>query len=103
MTRDYMDRPVELLMMDAVLTVKIENIAKLQDEHFRLPLVMTLGIANIDRIDATYEIFVEAEKSAARYVVYKAQSCGYIDISDGAIIRNIINHMGEKEDMYKWN
>lgn len=103
MTFDYMDRPVELLLMDAFLTTELENIAMLQDEDRRLPLVIALGVANIDRIDATHEIMVEAEKRAAMYVVYKAQSCGYIDISDGAIIRNIINHMGEKEDMYKWN
>lgn len=101
MTRDYMDRPVELLMMDAVLTVKLENIAKLQDKDLRLPLVSTLGIANIDRIDAMHEIFVEAEKRAARYVVYKAQACGYIDSYDGAAIRHMINQMGE--DFNKWN
>lgn len=103
MTTDYMDRPVEMLLMDAFLTTEIENIAMLQDEHRRLPLVIALGIANIDRIDATREILVEAEKKAARYVVYKAQACGYIDVDDGVKIRSMINDMGEKEARNRWN
>lgn len=103
MTRDYMDRPVEMLLMDAVLTVKLENIAKLLDKDLRLPLVSTLGIANIDRIDAMHEIFVEAEKQAARYVVYKAHACGYIDIRDAQTIHSMINDMGEKEALNRWN
>lgn len=102
MTFDYMDRPVELLLMDAFLTTELENIAKLQDKAIRLPLVIALGVANIDRIDATHEILVEAEKRAARYVVYKAQACGYIDSYDGVAIRQMITHMGE-EDFNKWN
>lgn len=101
MKRDYMNRPVEMLLMDAALTVKLENIAKLQDKAIRPPLVSTLGIANIDRIDATHEILVEAEKSAARYIIFKAQACGYIDICDGMTIRNIISDMGNKEDLHK--
>ncbi len=103
MTRDYMDRPLEMLLMDAFLITELDNIAKLQDEKLRLPLVIALGVANIDRINATHDILVEAEKSAARYIVYKAQSCGYVDIDDGVTIRNIISRMGEKEDLSKWN
>jgi hypothetical protein len=102
MNSDFMDRSEEMLLLDACLTTKIENIAKLQDNSLRLPLVSTLGIANIDRIDAMYEIFVEAEKRAARYIVYKAQACGYIDSYDGVAIRQMITHMGE-EDLTKWN
>ena len=103
MTRDYMDRPVELLLMDAFLTTELENIAKLQDETIRLPLVIALGAANIDRIDATHEILVNAEKRAAQHVVNEAQRHGYIDVHDWHVIGNMIKDMGTQEDLKKWN
>ena len=103
MTRDYMDRPVELLLMDAFLLIEIENIAKLQDETIRLPLVIALGFANIDRIDATHEILVNAEKRAAQHVVNESQRHGYIDVHDWHVIGNMIRDMGTQEDRNKWN
>lgn len=103
MTRDYMDRPVELLLMDAFLTTEIENIAMLQDEERRLPLVIALGVANIDKINATHKILVNAEKRAAQHVVNEAQRHGYIDVHDWHVIGNMIMAMGTKEDLHKWN
>ncbi len=97
MTSDYMDRPVELLLMDAYLTADIEHIAKMQDK------AVALGVTNIARRTcATLEILVESAKRAARYVVYKAQACGYIDSYDGVAIRQMITHMGE-EEFKTWN
>lgn len=103
MTMDYMDRPVELLLMDAFLVTEIEIIATLQDKDIRLPLVIALGAANIDRIDATHDILVNAEKRAAQHVVNEAQRHGYIDVHDWHVIGNMIKDMGTKEDLNRWN
>lgn len=103
MSFDYMDRPVELLLMDAFLLTEIENIATLQDKDIRLPLVIALGVANIDRIDATHDILVKAEKRAAQHIVNEVPRHGYIDVHDWHVIGNMITDMGAQEDRNKWN
>ena len=103
MTRDYMDRPVELLMMDVYLASSIEHIARLQSKEFAAPLIMALGRHNIAKIAATNSILANAEKYAAQIVVSAAQGAGYIDIRDWRTIVNMIKDMGTKEDVYKWN
>lgn len=103
MTRDYMDRPVELLLMDAFLTACIEHIARLQDAENIAPLILVLGVFNTDKIVSTHQILADAEKCAAQNVVSRAQGAGYIDIRDWRTIVNMIKDMGTKEDIYKWN
>lgn len=103
MTFDYTDRPVEMLLLDGFLLATIEHIARLRDPHFMEPLIHVLGVLNTDRIVATHEILAESQKSAARYIVFKAQACGYIDIHDGMTIREMINNMGTTEEFRKWN
>lgn len=103
MTRDFMDRPVELLLMDAFLLANIEHIARLQDPVFAAPLIRILGVFNTDKIIAAHNILADAEKCAAQQVVNQAQYAGYIDVRDWHTIVNMIKDMGTKEDLNRWN
>ena len=82
MTRDYMNRPLELMILDAVLTVKIENISNLLDEDLQMPMVLAPGPANAGTIAKTYSIAAAAEKQAALYIVFRAEDLNLISHDD---------------------
>lgn len=105
MTRDYMDRPVELIILDACLAVKIENISNILDENKRAPLVLALGRVNADKIARVHSIIAAAEKKAALYLVSRAEDLDLLSYDDWYRIYEIISNMdvGDREDFKSWN
>lgn len=93
MTRDYMDRPVELIILDACLAVKIENIINILDENMREPLVLALGRVNADKIARVHSIVAAAEKNAALHLVSRAHNLNLISYDDWYRIYEIISNM----------
>lgn len=105
MKRDYMNRPVELIILDACLAVKIENISNILDENLQEPLVLALGRVKADKIASTHGIIAAAEKRAALYIVSRAEDLGLISYDDWYCIYEIISNMdvGDPEDFKPWN
>lgn len=105
MKGDYMNRPVELIILDACLAVKIENISNILDENKRAPLVLALGRVNADKIVRAHSIIASAEKRAALYIVFRAEDLGLISYDDWYRIYEIISNMdvGDPEDFKSWN
>ena len=105
MTRDYIDRPVELILLDACLAVKIENISNMLDENVQAPLVLALGRVNADKIARAHSIIAASEKRAALYIVSRAEDLGFISYDDWYRIYEIISNMdvGDPEDFKSWN
>lgn len=105
MTRDYMDRPIELIILDACLAVKIENISNILDENKQAPMVLAFGRINADKIARVHSIVAAAEKNAALYLVSRAEDLGLISYDDWYHIYEIIHNMdvGDREDFKSWN
>ena len=105
MTRDYMNRPLELMILDAVLTVKIENISNLLDEDLHMPMVLALGPANASTIAKTNSIAAAAEKRSAIYIASRAEDLDLISYDDWYRIHEMIVNMdvGDPEDFKSWN
>lgn len=106
MTRDYMDRPVELILLDAYLATKIENISNLLDENMKALLAGALiGTCNKDRIDIVHSIMAASEKRAASYIVSRAEDLDLISYDDWYNIYEMIANMDvdDPEDFKSWN
>ena len=105
MTRDYMDRPLELILLDVYLAVKIESISNLLDEKVQAPLVLALGRDNADKIARVHSIMAASEKRAASYIVSRAEDLDLISYDDWYRIYEIISNMDvdDPEDFKSWN
>ena len=106
MTRDYMDRPMELILLDKYLAAIIESISNLLDENLTAMLAAAfIGTINADEIAKVHSIMAASEKQAALYIISRAEDLDLISYDDWYRIYGIIGNMdvGDTEDFKSWN
>lgn len=101
MTRDYMDRPLMLRVMDDYLRQTLTVAGEYMDTVRRAKAIELCCMVDLSEVRHAYEIVARSELEAARSIVGIAYTYRLIDVEDFQTINRMFNKFGLTEQEVK--